>query len=675
LSFQICFINENLRFIEMNKFPVATAPHAPAAQRPLHIVAVARHRLGRVLARLIPEVATQAQVELVAHAFGDAVEAVRALHAQTPVDAVVAAGASGEWLRQHLDIPVAMVEVRGFDLMRALAAARAISPRVGLVSFEGPSEHLAQLDALFGMGIGQFSYRGPDDAPACVQALRAAGVEAVVSPGLVADLAEQAGIASVLMYSDDAVRQALHDAIHLARHSRAERARHERLGTILGQLQDGVVAVDLRQRIEALNPAMAELLGASVTELVGRVLGDVEPVLDLGATLLLREAPPEEVLQIGMRTLVVRRAPIVESGEITGALLVCRDPAVIQRADRHLRANQRQRGAPARYRIEAFIGDSAAARRVRELAQQCAASDATVLVIGESGTGKELVAQGIHTASRRATQPFLAVNCAALSESLLESELFGYEEGAFTGARRGGKTGLIEAAHTGTLFLDEIGDMPLALQTRLLRVLQEREVLRLGATAAVPVDLRVIAATHADLTAQIDRGLFRRDLYYRLAVLRIQTPALRERDTDIAGLAAGFMARCAAVAGVPPAQASVWLAALLELTEGYAWPGNVRELENLVERLLACHGYLAPAGQLNRARLLEVFSECTQARPTLMRERLLKSARIAAERQRVREVLQSVQGDQDRACAILGISRSTLWRRLREEEPKGTGHL
>jgi propionate catabolism operon transcriptional regulator len=664
------FTDETLRFIEMNAIPAATPPHSLAAPRPLHIVAVARHRLGRVLARLVPEVAAQAQVALVGHAFDEAVEAVRALHARTPVDAVVAAGASGEWLRQHLDIPVAMVEVRGFDLMRALAAARAISPRVGLVSFDGPSEHLAQLDALFGMGIGQFSYRGPDDAPACVEALRAAGVEAVVSPGLVADLAEQAGIASVLMYSDDAVRQALHDAIHLARHSRAERARHERLGTILGQLQDGVVAVDLRQRIEALNPVMAELLGGSVSELVGRVLSDVEPVLDLGATLRLREAPSEEVLQIGMRTLVVRRAPIVESGEVTGALLVCRDPAVIQRADRHLRANQRQRGAPARYRIEAFTGDSAAARRVRELAQQCAASDATVLVIGESGTGKELVAQGIHTASRRATQPFLAVNCAALGESLLESELFGYEEGAFTGARRGGKTGLIEAAHTGTLFLDEIGDMPLALQTRLLRVLQEREVLRLGATSAVPVDLRVIAATHADLAAQVDRGLFRRDLYYRLAVLRIETPPLRERGADIAPLAHNLLARRAAAAGVQVAQASPWLAALLELAAGYGWPGNVRELENLVERLLACHSYLAPGGQLDRARLLEVFAECTQARPVPVRERLLKGARVAAERRRVREVLQSVQGDQNQACAILGISRSTLWRRLREEESK-----
>ncbi len=303
---------------------------------------------------------------------------------------------------------------------------------------------------------------------------------------------------------------------------------------------------------------------------------------------------------------------------------------------------------------------------MRALAAECAASDATVLITGESGTGKELVAQGIHSASRRAAQPFLAVNCAALGESLLESELFGYEEGAFTGARRGGKTGLIEAAHTGTLFLDEIGDMPPALQTRLLRVLQEREVLRLGATVAVPVDLRVIAATHADLAAQVERGLFRRDLYYRLAVLRITTPPLRERPADLAPLATGLMQRRARAAGLPAAQATALLAALLELAAGYAWPGNVRELENMVERLLACHATLAPAGRIDRARLLELIPECSQARPAPVRDSLLKDARRAAELRRVREVLQSVNGDQRQACALLGISRATLWRRLRE---------
>jgi len=647
---------------------------SPAVVDPLsrpHIVAVGRYRLGRVFERLSPDIAMLARVNLVNEAFEAAVTAVRALHAREPIDAIVAAGASGDWLRKHVDIPVAMVEVRGFDLMRALAQARAVSPRVGLVSFDGPSEHLAQLDALFGMGIRQFSYHGPADAPACVEALRAAGVEAVVAPGLVADLAEQAGMTSVLMYSDEAVRQALDDAVHLARLGRAERARHERMNTIFGQLQDGVLAVDLCQRIEALNPAMAMLMNAPAAALQGRVLPELEPVLDLGAALHLDATPSEEVVQLATRTLVVRRAPIVENGVLTGALLVCRDPAAIQRADRHLRASQRHRGAAtaqARHSIDAFMGDSAAARRVRELAGLCAASDATVLVTGESGTGKELVAQGIHSAGRRAGQPFLAVNCAALGESLLESELFGYDEGAFTGARRGGKTGLIEAAHTGSLFLDEIGDMPLALQTRLLRVLQEREVLRIGATVPVPVDLRVIAATHSDLAAQVDRGLFRRDLYYRLAVLRIATPALRERREDVAELARRMLQKRVHGPGVDLAQEA--LAALLVLAAHYPWPGNVRELENMIERLLACHAYVAPgpAGQVDRARLAEVFPECVLAQPPQARQQLLKEGRQAEEARRVREVLASVQGDQRQACLLLGISRATLWRRLRAEQ-------
>ena len=629
-----------------------------------HVVAVGRYRLGRVFERLAPEIVMLAQVDMVNEAFENAVAAVRALHARQPIDAIVAAGASGDWLRQHLDIPVAMVEVRGFDLMRALAQARAVSPRVGLVSFDGPSEHLAQLDALFGMGIRQFSYHGPADAPACVEALLAAGIKAVVAPGLVADLAEQAGMTSVLMYSDEAVRQALDDAVHLARLGRTERARHERMNTIFAQLQDGVLAVDLQQRIEALNPAMAQLLNAPAATLQGQVLPALEPALELGMALQLSAAPSEEVVQLATRTLVVRRAPIVENGIVTGALLVCRDPAAIQRADRHLRASQRHRGAATvRHGIDAFAGDSAAARRVRELAGLCAASDATVLITGESGTGKELVAQGIHSASRRAGQPFMAVNCAALAESLLESELFGYDEGAFTGARRGGKTGLIEAAHTGSLFLDEIGDMPLALQTRLLRVLQEREVLRIGATVPVPVDLRVIAATHADLAAQVDRGLFRRDLYYRLAVLRVATPALRERREDVPALARRMFNK----RGAAPAAA---LEALLALAAQYPWPGNVRELENMVERLLACHAYLAPGpqAQVDRDRISEVFPELVLAQPPVARQQLLKEGRQAAEARRVREVLASVQGDQRQACLLLGISRATLWRRLRTEQ-------
>ena len=539
----------------------ATTSARTADPRLPTVVTVGRHRIGRTLERLAPMVAGKLNLRHVGESFDDAVRAVRELRRKLPIDVLVAAGASGDWLREHVDIPVVMVEVRGFDLLHALAEARKLAQaaparrgakaqRIGLVSYARPSPQAQEFEALFGIGISQFVYQGADDAPACVQAMRKAGVAAIVAPGLVADLAEGAGLPSVLLYSDDAVRKAYAEALLLARHRHAERARHQRLETVLQQLQDGVVTVDMQGRIQALNPTMAGLLGAPVASLHGRPLEQFAPQLAVARALSAgqgegaRDAEgSEDVVQIAGRTLAVRRAPIVENGELTGALFACSDPVVIQRADRHLRANTRQQHVGARWRIEDYAGDSAAARRVRLLAGQFAASDATVLIQGSSGTGKELLAQGMHRASRRAAQPFLAVNCAALGESLLESELFGYEEGAFTGARRGGKTGLVEAAHTGTLFLDEIGDMPLALQSRLLRVLQEREVLRVGSTTPVPADIRVIAATHADLALQVERGAFRRDLFYRLAVLRLATPTLRERGAgDVAALAQAMLA-------------------------------------------------------------------------------------------------------------------------------------
>lgn len=668
----MCFINEIMCF--MNEISAGN-------QQAPHIVTVGRYRIGRLM-QSVGEQWHGAPLRLthVSASFDDAVRDVVALDAHSPIDALVVAGASGAHVRARVDFPVAMVEVRGLGLLEALVAAKGLTtaerPRVGVVSFDAPSEQIEQFDAMFGLGIAQFVYHGAEDAAACVQQLQATDVGAVVAPGLVADLAQQAGIPSVLMYSEAAVRQAVGDAVLLAQQRRARRDRHQWLENVLGELQDGVVAVDAQGRIRALNERMAALLGGSVSSLHGQRLQDVAPTLPVG-----QAAGSDEVVQLGGRTLVLRVAPLMESGAASGALLVCRDPAVIQRADRSLRANQRQRGAGVRWRLDDFAGDSAAVQRVRELAAQYATSDATVLILGESGTGKEMLAQGMHAASPRAAQPFLAVNCAALAESLLEAELFGYEEGAFTGARRGGKTGLIEAAHTGTLFLDEIGDMPLALQSRLLRVLQEREVMRVGATAPVPVDVRVIAATHADLLQLVEQGRFRRDLYFRLAVLCMRTPTLRERGRDdLRMLATHALERqwqALPTARGPAAHGSLLHEALAQLlalaaSAGYSWSGNVRELDNWVERLVACRHLLDEAAVNERAqRLLDIFPECRMAhahgeslpqQPTRLRD-----TREHAERLRVREVLESVQGDQKKACELLGISRATLWRRLKRE--------
>jgi propionate catabolism operon transcriptional regulator len=426
-------------------------------------------------------------------------------------------------------------------------------------------------------------------------------------------------------------------------------------------LRDGGVAVDMDERIEALNQAMERLLGAPAHEMLGRRLGDLAPDLSLRNTLRETRTELDTIERLNGKPLVTSRMPIVEQGVQTGAVLIAQDPVSIQRVDRHLRARLQPRAAAARYELGQLIGASAAMERAKASAASCARSDATVLIIGESGTGKELLAQGIHSASRRRRQPFVAVNCAAFPEALLESELFGYEEGAFTGSRRGGKTGLFEAAHTGTLFLDEIGEMPVALQTRLLRVLQEREIVRIGATEPTPIDVRVIAATHRDLDARLQSGEFRSDLYYRLNILRLDLPPLRERREDVPALAQHLLQKIAGNRADLRARVSPLVDDLVERAATYAWRGNVRELENFIERLVVdCDqpgADVADGTDRLRDIVPELFAPACES-PTL------KGNVQDAERRHLLDVLRACQGDRNRACERLGISRTTLWRKL-----------
>jgi propionate catabolism operon transcriptional regulator len=262
----------------------------------------------------------------------------------------------------------------------------------------------------------------------------------------------------------------------------------------------------------------------------------------------------------------------------------------------------------------------------------------------------------------RANRPFVAVNCGAIAESLLESELFGHEEGAFTGARRGGHAGLFEAANGGTLFLDEIGEMPLALQTRLLRVLEEREVMRVGGTRPVPIDVRVISATHCDLDARVREGRFRADLFYRLAVLRLSLPPLRERGADIVPLAEWSLKQAMAALGARPHRnLYAELAACAPLLERYTWPGNLRELRNLMERLAL---FLAaePLQALTPSFLLSIAPELARV-GAAAHEAVLAPAPLRTDT--AGEVLARFGGQRDAAARYLGISRTTLWRRLR----------
>jgi DNA-binding NtrC family response regulator len=318
--------------------------------------------------------------------------------------------------------------------------------------------------------------------------------------------------------------------------------------------------------------------------------------------------------------------------------------------DRRLRAeNRRLRDeVTQRFSFDNILGRSTAMWTVFDQIKAVAVSDASVLLVGESGTGKELVARAIHHHSARRNGPFVAMNCAAIPEALLESELFGHERGAFTGADRK-RRGLFVEAAGGTLLLDEIGDLSTALQAKLLRVLQEKVVRPLGGNEEIRVDLRIISATHRDLPAMVSEGAFREDLYYRIAVLPMRLPSLRERGDDIMMLAEHFLRRAAATLGKPlegfDDEARTWL-------YHYRWPGNVRELENIVERAAT----LARHVRVTRADLqieFVTFAAPEGAWPTLHE----------LEAQYVQRVLQHTHGDKTAAAKILGVSVRTLQRR------------
>ncbi|TDU28393.1 propionate catabolism operon transcriptional regulator [Panacagrimonas perspica] len=530
-----------------------------SAHRPV-IWTVSVSRLSRLLQDVTPEFDTRARIENIHLGFDEAVTTLRGRMQRERCDVLIAAGSNGAYLKNRLDKPVVLVRPDGFDLMLALAQAHRISPNIGVLTHQTEVPAFDDFQKSFGLDIAQRAFETAEDARTQVRELVALGCTAIVGTGLAADLAEQAGVAGILLYSADTIRQAFESALEIAR-----------------------------------------AVGSAETQ-----------------------------------------APSLRAGRGSGG---------------------------GRYALSDLIGDSAVMRALRHDIVNFATSDRTVLISGDTGTGKELVAQSLHAGSPRRKGAFVAVNCGAIAESLLESELFGYEEGAFTGSRRGGRTGLMETAHGGTLFLDEIGEMPLALQTRLLRALEEREVLRVGASRAVPIDIRVIAATHGNLDAMAAAGRFRRDLYYRLNVLRLQVPKLIERGADIVQLARHFLEASLGEA------APEWTEAALDVLRAHAWPGNVRELRNLVDRVAVfCEGSTAPidVALLRRCapELLGGSHHSEDARLTPSPEAEPKTSaarrRSSGPRPDLRRVMERAGGDRQVAARILGVSRTTLWRWLRD---------
>jgi propionate catabolism operon transcriptional regulator len=631
------------------------------------------YRAIREFARpVLAEYADRASIEVVDGSFERTLAIARDRLERRSVDVFVSAGSNASLLRRHLQAPVATIQLTGFDILQALLVARARTARVGIVTYGQTIPELDAVKALLNIEIQQHDYTTPSEARERIAALRAAGITVVVGSSLVVELAAEAGLQGILAYSLASIRQGFEDALELARVARLEAGRYEQLDAVLHHLHDAVLAVDAHGQVIAANPAMQRALAPSPPR-VGRRLTDLPSEIGLHGVLQGRAPDGDPVLRLGGRDWIAQRRAIVEHDTVTGAMLTLYDAGAIHEADNRLRIQQRIRQTRkqphgrhvARYRFEDLLGRSAGFVRTLQVARRYARTELAILITGESGTGKELLAQAIHQASARAARPFVAVNCAAFPEGLLESELFGHEEGAFTGARRGGQRGLFEAAHTGTLFLDEIGDIPQTLQTRLLRVLQEGEIQRLGAAAGIPVDVRVIAATHQPLADMVRERRFRQDLFYRLDALRLQLPPLRVRREDIALLAETLLHEALQRHG-GSLSARALLAPLLPHLQRHSWPGNVRELGHTMERLAV---FALQATRVDDLDWLAFAEECPEALATLLQataDEARGPVALGARGERARRAIEREGGSATKAAQRLGISRTTLWRWLQQ---------
>jgi len=453
----------------------------------------------------------------------------------------------------------------------------------------------------------------------------------------------------------------------VAASKRLEQEKTQRYSCIIDAASEGIIAVDRHGVVTTMNRTAKNILQISDEDGTGKPITHYLPNTKVMEVLDTKKAVFNNIEKIHKSIYVCSHTPIELDNEIVGAVSTFRDIPNVMKAENEVRRSF-AKGLVAKYHIDDIIYKSPLMKNIVHSANKFAGSDLTLLITGETGTGKEIVAQSIHNLGSRKKGPFVSINCAALPEQLLESELFGHEEGSFTGARKGGKPGLFEIAHNGTMFLDEIGSTPKSVQGRLLRILQEKEVMRIGGDRLIPINTRVIAATNKDLVEEVQNQRMREDLFFRLNVLTIHIPPLRDRIEDIPLLAKELIRRTNKAAATSFQIPDPFIDKLMK----YSWPGNIRQLENFLERLSLLSDF-----NFNSEIFDDLYQQTTcyppgqrkiKKDPDLTLKQYMEIENRENEYNIVWDTLRRVNFSKTEAAKRLGISRTTLWRKLKNIE-------
>ena len=589
-------------------------------------------------------------------------------------DVVIARGATYRKLKQLLrHVPVTELKISGYDIMRAALACKKESGEerigyIGTTEMIYGARHISELIPVQLVTAAAFEEDGIRER---LLEMKEQGVKAVIGGVTSTIIARKLGFAAVRISSGrEAVYQALVEAKRAYYLSLQERRRAELFRAILNYTSDGIIAVNKNDEILLINREAANITGLS-PQSTGKRLASLLPRIPLRQVVETAQPVLNRITRLNDQDVTLTCVPMQSGEQTIGAVAAFQPVLKVQNLGNEIRRKKNQKGHIAKAHFDDILGESPALLETIHLAKQYSKADANVLINGETGTGKELFAQSIHNASSRSREPFVAVNCAVLSENLLESELFGYVEGAFTDARKGGKSGLFEAAHHGTLFLDEIAEISPRMQGLLLRVLQEHEIMRVGDDRIIPVDVRVIAATNRNLAAMSREGKFRLDLYYRLNTLHLVLPPLRDRGRDVLFLFRRFLS------GIYSRDGIIWKGmtkAAEQCLLQQNWAGNIRELYNVAERVAV----FTEGAELHENDLRIALSggvqtgtiqQAPQEEPPMSAEQKTVSAPAAGEMdeyQRIRQVLEETHYHYGHAAAQLGISRTTLWRKMKQ---------
>lgn len=498
------------------------------------------------------------------------------------INVIISRGGTAKVINEEANVEVVEIKMTGFDLLRSLKMTGSSSKKIGVIGYKNVIEGMRSIAEILDLEIEYIEIENEIQIENKIQYARDLGVEIVLGDTLAVRKATENGLDSILIKSGrEAIQNAIEEAIQLCSAIESEKIKKRRYKTIFESIVEGVVAVDNKGNVILFNSAARKIFNQNENGVIGKHIKEIIPESRIEEYLCRELQENDSLEKFGKFDLVVNRMPVIIDGEISGVVATFRDITRILELEQKIRYEILNKGFYAKNKFDDIITNNESFIKTINESKEFARTDSTILIYGKSGTGKEILSQSIHNESQRKEGPFVAINCAALPSDLLQSELFGYAGGAFTGARKNGKKGLFELAHTGTIFLDEISEMGLDVQARILRVVQEKEIMRIGDDRIIPVDVRVIAASNRDLWELVQNNEFRRDLFYRINVLNIDLPSLSERKEDILLLSHTIIQKLCHKFN----KNNITLSEEdNQLLLNYDWPGNIRELQNILER-------------------------------------------------------------------------------------------